>query len=37
MNTFLEILRAVASIASIARFIHELWKDYKHKSDGEGR
>jgi hypothetical protein len=37
MDTVLEILRALASIASIVRLLFELWKEYKHKADGEGR
>ena len=37
MDMFLEILRAVASIASIARLILELWENYKHKSDDVDR
>lgn len=37
MDMLLEILRAVASIASIARLILELWEKYKHKSDDVDR
>jgi hypothetical protein len=37
MDTVLEILRALASIASIARLLFELWKEHKHKADSGGR
>ena len=37
MDTFFEILRALAYTANIARFVLALWKEYKHKADGEGR
>lgn len=37
MDTVLEILRAIASAANIARFFRELWKEHKHRADSEGR
>ena len=37
METFLEILRALAYTANIARLALALWKEHKHKSDSLGR
>ena len=37
MNVVLEVLQALASIASIGRLMLDLWREYKHESDGEGR
>ncbi len=32
MNLVLEVLKALANIASIGRFIFDLWKEYKQKN-----
>lgn len=37
METFLEILQALALVASTAKTLYELWREYKHKSDDLGR
>ena len=37
MNPVLEILQALAQVASIGRFLLDLWREHKHRTDDVGR
>lgn len=37
MDTILKILQALALVASTMKTLYELWREYKHHTDDDGR